>query len=192
MGSSTDIPLPEPGADSLNDRMAKSSGAMLWLGAAMVGLGIAAIIFPNFATLAAEQFVGWMLLFLGLTLLFGSFSILGTGPFFGALLVSLFALFGAMFLIVNPAVGALTLTLMAGGIFLFQGITEIALAIAMRPKQKWGGMLLSGLASLLLAVLIFVGWPAISLSVLGILFGVNFISTGIAYILIARQSRRAA
>ena len=190
MSSAPDIPLTAPA--SLPGGMAKSSGTLLWVGLAMLALGIAAIIFPTFATLAAVQFVGWMLLLFGVMLLIGSFSIRGAGPFFGTLLLGLLSVSGGVFLLFNPAVGALSLTLMAGALFVFQGTTEIVLAFGMRPKGRWVGMLLSGVASILLAVLIAAGWPAISLSVLGILFGVNFISTGIAYVLIARHARPAA
>lgn len=172
--------------------MARSPGTMLWVGLAMLALGTAAIFFPTIATLAAEQFVGWLLLLLGAMLLVGSFSILGTGPFFGTLLIALLSLIGGALLLVNPAVGMLSLTLMASAIFLLQGTTEIVLAVGMRPHARWVGMLLSGVASILLAVLIAVGWPVISLSVLGILFGVNLITTGIAYVVIARQDKPVA
>ena len=192
MRTAPNIPLTRRGGVLPAKCMARSSGMMLWVGLAMIALGIAAIIFPTVATLAVEQFVGWMLMLLGAMLLVGSFSIRGTGPFFGTMLIALLSLMGGAYLLVNPAVGMFSLTLMAGALFLFQGTTEIVLAVGMRPHARWLGMLLSGVASILLALLIAVGWPAISFSVLGILFGVNFISTGVAYLLIARHDKPAA
>ena len=53
-------------------------------------------------------------------------------------------------------------------------------------------MLISGIASIVLAIMIAVGWPAISTIVLGILFGVDFISTGLAYIFVSRAFKAAA
>jgi uncharacterized membrane protein HdeD (DUF308 family) len=93
--------------DILGQRLRSSSGWMLWLGLAMVGLGIAAILFPNVSTMATEMFVGWMMLLSGVLLFIGSFSITRTGPFFGALLLSLLSVPAGLFLLANPAVGAI-------------------------------------------------------------------------------------
>ena len=94
-----------------------------------------------------------------------------------------------VFLMVNPASGAVALTLLVGGIFVFQGASEIVLAFEMRPSGAWLSMALSGIASIAMALLIMTGWPAISAVVLGILLGVNFISTGLAYIMISRLAK---
>jgi membrane protein HdeD len=59
-------------------------------------------------------------------------------------------------------------------------------AMEMRPASGWLGMLLSGLASIALAIIIASGWPGISLIVLGLLFGINFLTTGLGYIFISR------
>jgi uncharacterized membrane protein HdeD (DUF308 family) len=56
----------------------------------------------------------------------------------------------------------------------------------MRPHPGWVGMLLSGIASIVMAVLIAAGWPGISVIVLGILLGVNFITTGLGYMSVSR------
>jgi uncharacterized membrane protein HdeD (DUF308 family) len=58
----------------------------------------------------------------------------------------------------------------------------------MRPHRGWVWMLLSGLASVVLALVIAVGLPGISLIALGILLGINFLSTGLGYIFASRTS----
>ena len=40
------------------------------------------------------------------------------------------------------------------------------------------------------AVLIVATWPGISLVLLGLLFGINFVSTGMAYIIMSRALKR--
>jgi uncharacterized membrane protein HdeD (DUF308 family) len=132
-----------------------------------------------------------MLVLSGVLLFFGSFSISGTGPFFGSLLLSLLSIPAGVFLLTNPAAGAVALTLLICAIFVFQGASEIVLAIEMRSSSGWVSMLISGIASILAAMIIATGWPAISAIGLGILFGVNFISTGIAYLMIARATKPA-
>jgi uncharacterized membrane protein HdeD (DUF308 family) len=75
-----------------------------------------------------------------------------------------------------------------GVIFLVQGAFELALAFEMRPNRAWTWMLLSGLASVVLALVIAVGLPGISLIALGILLGINFLTTGLGYIFASRTT----
>jgi len=152
----------------------------------MAIVGVIAIVFPIISTLAAALFVGWMFLLAGVFLFVGSFSIHGTGPFFGAMLLALLMLAAGVFLLFNPLAGAIALTIVIGVLFLFQGAFELALAFEMRPHQGWIWMLISGLASVVLALVIAVGLPGISLIALGILLGINFLSTGLGYIFASR------
>jgi uncharacterized membrane protein HdeD (DUF308 family) len=162
-----------------------------WLGLVMVVLGIAAIVFPIIFTLVAALLVGWVLLISGVGTCIGAFSIHGTGPFFGALLLGLLSIAAGVFMLFNPLAGAAALTLVVGVIFVFQGAFELFFAFEMRPYPGWAGMLISGVASIVMAVLIAAGWPAISAIVLGILLGVNFLSTGFGYIFVSRALKPA-
>jgi len=175
-----------------HDRLRESSGRLFWLGLAMVMLGIAAIVFPIVSTLVATLLVGWVFLISGGFTFFGSFSIHGTGPFFGALLFSLISIAAGVFLLFNPLAGAVALTLVVGVVFVLQGVFEISFAFEMGPHPGWVGMLISGIASVVMAVLIAAGWPAISAIVLGILLGMNFLSTGLAYIFVSRALKPSA
>ena len=180
-------------ADNLfHGRLRAASGRLFWLGLAMLVLGFAAIVFPMIATLVATLLVGWVLLISGGVTLAGSFSLHGTGPFFGALLLGLVSIAAGVFLVFNPLAGAVALTLMVGVIFSFQGAFEIVFAFEMRPHPGWVGMLLSGIASVVMAVLIAAGWPGISVIVLGILLGVNFLTTGLGYMSVSRALKPAA
>ena len=175
-----------------HDRLREASGSLFWLGLAMVVLGIAALVFPMIFTLAATLFVGWVFLLSGSFMFIGSFSIHGTGPFFGALLFSLLSIAAGVFLLFNPLAGAVALTLVVGVTFVLQGASEISFAFEMRPLPGWVGVLISGIASIVMAVLIAAGWPEISVIVLGILLGVNFLSTGLAYLFVSRALKPAA
>lgn len=178
--------------NAFHGRLRASSNRLLWLGTAMVIIGIGAILFPMFSTLVAALFVGWIFLISGIFLLVGAFSIHGTGPFFGALLLSLLSIAAGVFLLFNPLRGEIALTLVVGVLFMIQGAFEIGFAFETRPHGGWVGMLISGIASVILAILIAIGWPAVSVIVLGILLGVNLLSTGFAYIAVSRSLKAAS
>lgn len=174
------------GGGVLHTRLRASSRQLFWLGLAMTLVGIVAIVFPIVSTLAAALFVGWMFLLAGIFLFVGSFTIHGTGPFFGALLIALLMVAAGVFLLFHPVAGAIALTIIVGAIFLVQGAFEVTLAFEMRPHHGWIWMLLSGIASVVLALVIAVGLPGISLIALGILLGINFLSTGLGYVFASR------
>lgn len=175
-----------------HERLRASSKRLFWVGLAMVLLGAAAIVFPMISTMVATLLVGWVLLLAGIFQVTGSFSIHGTGPFFGALLFGLLCIAAGIFLLFSPLAGAVALTLLAGGIFIVQGAVEISFAFEMRPHDGWSVMLLSGIISVAMAALIMAGWPAISVILLGILLGVNFLSSGLGYIIVSRALTPAA
>jgi uncharacterized membrane protein HdeD (DUF308 family) len=118
-----------------HDRLRAASSRLFWLGFIMVLLGLGAIAFPIFSTLAATILVGWALLISGVAIFISSFWI---------------------------------------------------------PASGWLGMLLSGLASIALAIIIASGWPGISVFVLGLLLGINFLTTGLGYIFISRAFKVAS
>lgn len=169
-----------------HDRLRTISPRLRWLGLLLVALGIAAIFFPEVSTLAATFLVGWVMLVAGVMLFFSSFWIHGTAPFFATNLFGLLCGAAGIFLLAHPATGAILLTLIIGIMFMFQGAAEIVLALEIRPAKSWVSMLISGLASIAVAVIVIAGWPGISTIALGLLVGINFLSTGLAYLFISR------
>jgi uncharacterized membrane protein HdeD (DUF308 family) len=159
----------------------KGANHLMWLGGALLAVGVAALVFPVLSTLVATVFVGWLVMIFGLTTLFASFSIRAAGPFFGALLSSLLSIAGGVFILMRPDVGALGLTICLGALFMVQGAFEMMLAVQLRPAKGWVWMLVSALTSILLSLAIVSGLPGTSLISLGVIIGFNFISTGIAY-----------
>jgi len=177
---------------ALHQEVRKESSRLMWLGAALLAVGIVALVFPMVSTLVATLFVGWLLLITGFMSLFVAFSIRGAGPFFGALLFSLLSIAAGAFMVARPALGELAITISLGALFMFQGAFEAVLAFELRPARGWGWMLLSAVASIFLSIVILSGLPKLSLVTLGILIGVNFISSGIAYLFIGGTVKREA
>ena len=69
--------------EKIREAIEKSSGWFIGLGFVLVILGMAAITLPGAATLAVEQFVGWILVFGGIAQVVHSFA---TGNWSGVLL----------------------------------------------------------------------------------------------------------
>ena len=162
-------------------------GKMTAIGLLFVILGLLATALPAWATLAVEQVVAGLLLVWGAAGLGFGLS-LRPNPEWRmttALFVLVLAL-GAIFL-VFPQDGVQTMTMLLIAVYLLQAAASISVGLGMRGKVRaWGLLLLSGLASLGLGILILTGWPGTAAWTLGLVTGLNFLTTGIALILLGR------
>ncbi len=71
-------------------------------------------------------------------------------------------------------------------------MVKIYMALMMRPLTHWGRVLFSGITALLLAIVVWAGWPATGLWVLGLLVGINMILLGWALIKISLHNQTIA
>jgi uncharacterized membrane protein HdeD (DUF308 family) len=170
----------------------ENKSSLMWIGILMAVTGAFAIFFPFAATVTTNFMVGFLFIFTGVLGVWHSFSIKGTGPFFGALLVGLITMVAGVFLVSNPAEGILLLTLTVGIVFIFEGAYQIFAAFEYRPAKGWGWMLVSAIISIAAGLLIVSKLPGTSLFVLGLLLGINFLSTGISMIMLSRAADEEA
>lgn len=141
-------------------------------------LGIAAIIVPQIFTIAITLFIGWLLLLGGIFQIVRAIRF-SSMPGFGMwLLIGVLQVIIGYFLIAQPMKGVLTLTMLMTLYFVVEGIAKISLALTMRPLPHWGWVLFSGFTALLLAVVVWAGWPGTAAWVLGLLLGINMIFLG--------------
>jgi len=71
------------------------------------------------------------------------------------------------------------------------GVVEIMLAFRRKPQGGWSWLLANGILSIVLAILIVIGWPLGSLVLIGYLVGFQIITCGIARIALANAARKA-
>ncbi len=141
-------------------------------------MGIIAIIIPNVFTEGITLFLGWLLMVCGIIQIVRSLSIRNM-PGFGLWLFSgILQVVIGYFLVTDTLEGIMTLTLLLTVFFAIEGLSKIYLAFMMRPLERWGGMFFSGLTTLLLAIIVWVGWPGTALWVMGLLLGINMIFAG--------------
>lgn len=153
-------------------------GALLAV-AGLVVLGNAA-----FATTVSVLFLGWMLLIFGVLGLVASLFRIGKGGFWAtALSGGLLTVLGIFFLN-NTEAAAVTLTLVAGAIFLTGGIVRLV-ASADRPEFR-GVLIFSGIVSAALGLIVLLNLFTASFVLLGVLLGVEMLADGIAMMLIGR------
>ena len=162
----------------MQDYFQKHWKLFLTEGILLIVLGFIAILVPHFFTVAIVVSLGWILLFGGIfiitrALLFFRMPGFGLWLFMGILQFVIGFLFLA-----QPLKGILTLTMLMALFFALEGIAKISFAFMMRPMAHWGFVLFSGLTALILAGVVWMGWPGTAEWVLGLLFGINMFFGG--------------
>ena len=158
----------------------------------MVIIGVVAIGSPFLATVAAKILFGWLLLVSGILQIIVAFSTGKWGEFFLDLLFGLLFVVAGAWLAFYPLAGILSLTVFLAIVFVVQGVIEVINAFRMRPIAGWGWMFTAGVLALIVGLMILSRFPSSALWAIGALVGINFISTGLAYVLLASTTERHA
>jgi len=168
-----------------------SSGWSLALGIALVIAGVVALLFPVMAAVAASLYIGWFALIAGAISIAVAIKTRAEPEFGWRLFMGVVYVALGFLLVANPIAGAVSLALFVGAMMAVLGVVEIVLALRMKPRRGWGWVLANGVLSLVLAILIAIGWPLGSLVLIGFLVGFQIITCGVARLAIAFASRDA-
>jgi uncharacterized membrane protein HdeD (DUF308 family) len=160
-------------------------------GIIMMVLGVLAIIWPQVSTIAVDLYVGWMFLLSGFIGLVTMFVASTAAAFLWSLLTAALSLFVGVLLLWHPVEGAVSLTLVLIAFFIAEGVFQIAAAIRHRQAfpDSWSWLLMSGLADLVLAAMLVWGWPSTAIWALGLIAGLNLITSGLAIVMVAAAAR---
>lgn len=169
-------PEGEPGVQSL----AANRTLVMVVGVLIALLGLVAILSPFVSGIALTLVFGALLVAGAIFHTASAFAARGWSGFaFGVLLAILYGVAGVA-LLANPSLGLVTLTLLLGIYFLVEGVVQLLMGLRVRANSNWGWMLFSGIVSLLLSSLILMEFPSSAAWAVGLLFGVNLLTTGVA------------
>lgn len=171
--------------------IAKHWGWFLGLGIVFALAGIASIAFPLLSTIAAKIALGWIFMLSGVIAILHSFSIRQWGGFLLNLIVGALYVFAGAYLAFFPFTGIITLTLLLAALFLAEGILQVVMAWRVRPHEGWGWIAISGIVAIAAGAMIALGLPGSAGWAIGLLAGINLLSTGVSFIVLALAGKRA-
>jgi uncharacterized membrane protein HdeD (DUF308 family) len=165
---------------------------LILVGGLFIILGIMAIALPVWATVAVEQLIAALLLVWGAAGIGFALSMRPLSEWlFTAVTFAIILVIGGLFL-VFPQDGIATLTFILIAVFLIEGVVSILFAMRLRETMpQWGWMLFSGITALVLGLMILSGWPGTEAWTLGLLVGLNFLTSGASLIALAMAIRSA-
>jgi uncharacterized membrane protein HdeD (DUF308 family) len=172
--------------------MRRAANWSLALGVLILVLGVLALLLPAVAALATTFALAWLVLAIGVLQLIDAYqSRKQTGGAWKIVSGLLNLAVGVLFLI-YPIEAVLAITLLLGALILAVGVTDILLAFRLRPQPGWGWVLAMGILSVLAGVLIAIGWPQNSFSILGLYVALSLVFGGVWRIVLSLMLRKAA
>jgi uncharacterized membrane protein HdeD (DUF308 family) len=165
-----------------------------WLNAIavlIIVLGIAAIVFPFFASVASTLVFGWIFIFAGVAQIAYAFQSKEAGQVAWKLILGLLYLFAGIVVVARPLEGVLAFTLVLGITMFVQGIIQVSIAFQLRrTSATWGWMLVSGLVGIIFGIFVWSSFPFSAAWLIGTLIGVNLLFDG-AWMLTLHSGRRS-
>lgn len=183
----TDQPNPSDGTKtSIGGAISENRWAFTLLAVLLIVFGLLAIIFPFMSGIAVTVLVGWLLFIGGIVQIVHAFSVKKWGGFLLSLLVGALYVFTGGWIAFFPLAGIITLTVLLSIAFLVQGVLETVMAFRLRDHKEWGWMLASGIIAIVVGGLIFAELPSSAAWAIGLLTGINLMSSGFAFLFIAQ------
>ncbi len=154
------------------------------VGLALIAAGVFLLGNVVFATAVSVWVIGWTSLVSGVLLLAGSVLRIKSGGFWSAVLGGAILTVVGLFVLRNPAVGAVALTLASGVTFFVSGLARMAWSFAQGPGRLV--LFISGLVSLGLGFYVLFNLGAATFVLLGTLLGVQTALEGVTLIAVGR------
>jgi uncharacterized membrane protein HdeD (DUF308 family) len=174
--------LVEIGGASLDPEVREALGrswkAVMAVGVIAIFIGCVAILVPAVASVGTAIFIGWVLVIVAAFLTAAAFSAHSVGSVAVRLAWALLTFVVGIWLIVEPHNGTLTLTLVLGIYFLLMGLTRITVAFVGRGQPNAGLVGLSGVAGLVIGILVLAKFPSSADWAIGLLVGIDLIFAG--------------
>jgi len=178
--------------DTFGSRFTHDAGIWLIVSACLfVVLGIYAIVEPFVAGLAVSLLVGWLLIAGGATHIISIFR-RDDGGAVWHLALGILYIAGGLYFLSQPVIAMEAFTLLLAMILLVEaGIDLVAYSAQRRePGAVW--LLVNAFVTALLGTLIAMHWPAMTGWVIGTMFGLNLLTTGVSRLMLGMAARNVA
>jgi len=158
-----------------------------WLALGILSVVFGVVVLGNtvVASMAVTTITGAMLLLSGIFQVIGGLSAEGMGSKLLSLAMGALMVFLGVSFLFNPLEGAISLAMLIMILLMASGIVRIVFSMQMRGTQFFMPMLVSGVLTLLLAAYIWMNFETASVSILGILLGVELLFNGAGLVLLA-------
>jgi len=171
------------------DTQTPGRGWLIFGGVVSLLVGFFAIGAPGLFSVVLTQFLGALLLVLGVAGVFQALFGKNTAHRVLSLLSAVVrgAAGAALFFLTGDGMAILTLILAA--VFVAEGLFCVATSFGMKSNPAWIWLFLNGVVALILGGMIFAKWPSDAAWMIGLLYGIQSIFTGFALMMVGFRAQ---
>jgi uncharacterized membrane protein HdeD (DUF308 family) len=177
-------------AEAILGGIKRASGWSIALGLLMIVLGIIAMLAPWEFGIVIALIIGWMAIFNGVAQIIYGIRTHSGGRTVLEVILGLIYIIAGIYLLMHPVGGLLVITIFLASFLIVYGIFALVLAFQMRPLPGWGWVLFDAIITILLGILIWAHWPMNSEWVVGTLFGISILVSGVTRLMMSLAIRR--
>ncbi len=148
--------------------------------------GLLALFNPMAATLVVEQLAAFFFIFIAISLLYVAWSARGFLSTKALWLWGILCLLLGGYLLFEPMKGLVAITIVVAVLFIMSGISRLTFAFSVKGTAYFWPSILSGVLSVVLAMMIFFDIPQMAMSILGIFLGIELLSNGIVFMALSK------
>ncbi len=172
------------------DEVRANWGWLLFMGVALTVLGIIGLYMVGTLTIVSILWFGVLVIAGGALTLIDAFRAEGWKAKLWEILIALAYIVAGIVMVMNPGTSAVWFTMFIAAFLLVSGIFRIVIGFQIRGEVKgWGWTVFGGVASIVLAFMIFAQWPYSGLWVIGLFIAIEMIMQGTSMISIAMAAK---
>ena len=165
-----------------------SAWVIIW-GIVTFVCGVLAVILPLTFSFGIALMIGCLVLVAAIAHLFFAFETRSVDGFLWQILVSVLYGVAAVFLLVNPLLSVLSLTLILAILLLLEGILELVLYFVLRRFRHSVWVLIDGIGTLILGILMLRQWPPATPEIIGALIGISLMLSAVSRVILSLAIR---
>ncbi len=158
---------------------------LMLMGIVLIVFGIIAIAAPAVAGKTVVTVIAGVLIVAGIVQLVSGWRAEGWSHRLPPLILGAITVLAGIGMLADKYLTLGILTWLLTAFFIVEGIWKIVGSFNYRPARGWVSLLISGVLTLGLGLLIFIGWPSSKEWAIGLLVGVDLLSTGISLMVVA-------
>ena len=162
----------------------------MFMGIALTILGIAGLYMVGTLTIVSGWWFGILVIAGGILTLVDAFRAEGWKAKLWEILIALAYIVAGLVMVMNPGASAVWFTMFIAAFLLVSGVFRIIIGFQIKGEVKgWGWTVFGGIASIILAIMIFSQWPFSGLWVIGLFIAIEMIMQGTSMISIALAAK---
>ena len=165
-------------------------GWLMFMGIALTILGIVGLYMVGTLTIVSVWWFGILVIAGGVLTLIDAFRAEGWKAKLWEILIALAYIVAGIIIMMNPGASAVWFTMFIAAFLLVSGIFRIIIGFQIKGEVNgWGWTVFGGIASIVLAIMIFAQWPVSGLWVIGLFIAIEMIMQGTSMISIALAAK---